>query len=67
MLIVVVLFERKVRVCRRVGSLASPGLWSDSLWPLPLQCRVMDQHKLSRDQWEDRIQVWHAEHRGMLK
>uniref|UniRef100_A0A6I8P2I0 Ezrin n=1 Tax=Ornithorhynchus anatinus TaxID=9258 RepID=A0A6I8P2I0_ORNAN len=29
--------------------------------------RVMDQHKLSRDQWEDRIQVWHAEHRGMLK
>ncbi|KAG5205725.1 hypothetical protein JEQ12_018975 [Ovis aries] len=29
--------------------------------------RVMDQHKLTRDQWEDRIQVWHAEHRGMLK
>ena len=35
--------------------------------PLPLQSRVMDQHKLTRDQWEDRIQVWHAEHRGMLK
>uniref|UniRef100_A0A8C9EVQ9 Ezrin n=1 Tax=Pavo cristatus TaxID=9049 RepID=A0A8C9EVQ9_PAVCR len=29
--------------------------------------RVMDQHKLSRDQWEERIQVWHAEHSGMLK
>uniref|UniRef100_G3T3I0 Ezrin n=1 Tax=Loxodonta africana TaxID=9785 RepID=G3T3I0_LOXAF len=29
--------------------------------------RVMDQHKLTRDQWEDRIQVWHAEHRGMLR
>ncbi|KAM5228764.1 ezrin [Ctenodactylus gundi] len=29
--------------------------------------RVMDQHKLTRDQWEDRIQVWHTEHRGMLK
>uniref|UniRef100_G1P9M5 FERM domain-containing protein n=1 Tax=Myotis lucifugus TaxID=59463 RepID=G1P9M5_MYOLU len=29
--------------------------------------RVMDQHKLTRDQWEDRVQVWHAEHRGMLK
>uniref|UniRef100_G1NWP5 Ezrin n=1 Tax=Myotis lucifugus TaxID=59463 RepID=G1NWP5_MYOLU len=26
--------------------------------------RVMDQHKLTRDQWEDRIQVWHAENRG---
>ncbi|XP_071405337.1 ezrin isoform X2 [Pithys albifrons albifrons] len=29
--------------------------------------RVMDQHKLSREQWEERIQVWHAEHSGMLK
>ncbi|XP_043074843.1 ezrin-like isoform X2 [Puntigrus tetrazona] len=29
--------------------------------------RVLDQHKLSRDQWEERIQVWHEEHRGMLK
>ncbi|KAM3932281.1 ezrin [Leptodactylus fuscus] len=29
--------------------------------------RVLDQHKLSRDQWEERIQVWHSEHRGMLK
>ncbi|EPQ09309.1 Ezrin [Myotis brandtii] len=29
--------------------------------------RVMDQHTLTRDQWEDWIQVWHAEHRGMLK
>ncbi|XP_068087791.1 ezrin [Hyperolius riggenbachi] len=29
--------------------------------------RVLDQHKLSREQWEERIQVWHSEHRGMLK
>ncbi|CAH2250683.1 ezrin isoform X1 [Pelobates cultripes] len=29
--------------------------------------RVLDQHKLSRDQWEERIEVWHTEHRGMLK
>ncbi|XP_025057775.1 ezrin isoform X2 [Alligator sinensis] len=29
--------------------------------------RVMDQHKLSRDQCEERIQVWHSEHGGMLK
>ncbi|XP_060947095.1 ezrin b [Limanda limanda] len=29
--------------------------------------RVLDQHKLSREQWEERIQVWHEEHGGMLK
>ncbi|XP_063773529.1 ezrin [Pseudophryne corroboree] len=29
--------------------------------------RVLDQHKLSREQWEERIEVWHSEHRGMLK
>ncbi|NP_001087392.1 ezrin L homeolog [Xenopus laevis] len=32
-----------------------------------LQQRVLDQHKLSREQWEERIEVWHSEHRGMLK
>uniref|UniRef100_A0A8C2I111 Ezrin b n=1 Tax=Cyprinus carpio TaxID=7962 RepID=A0A8C2I111_CYPCA len=41
-----------------------PGyLTSDRLLPQ----RVLDQHKLSRDQWEERIQVWHEEHHGMLK
>uniref|UniRef100_A0A671VE51 Ezrin b n=1 Tax=Sparus aurata TaxID=8175 RepID=A0A671VE51_SPAAU len=29
--------------------------------------RVLEQHKLSREQWEERIQVWHEEHGGMLK
>ncbi|KAM8945553.1 ezrin [Pelodytes ibericus] len=29
--------------------------------------RVLDQHKLSKEQWEERIEVWHTEHRGMLK
>ncbi|XP_069016816.1 ezrin a [Embiotoca jacksoni] len=29
--------------------------------------RVMEQHKLSKDQWEERIQVWHNEHGSMLK
>ncbi|XP_017267487.1 ezrin b isoform X3 [Kryptolebias marmoratus] len=29
--------------------------------------RVMEQHKLSKEQWEERIQVWHEEHSGMLK
>ena len=27
----------------------------------------MDQHNLSRDQWEERISTWHAEHGGMLR
>lgn len=27
--------------------------------------RVMDQHKLTRDQWEERITNWWAEHKGM--
>ncbi|KAG1964782.1 ezrin b [Pimephales promelas] len=41
-----------------------PGyLTSDRLLPQ----RVLDQHKLSREQWEERIQVWHEEHGGMLK
>uniref|UniRef100_A0A673YMN9 Ezrin a n=1 Tax=Salmo trutta TaxID=8032 RepID=A0A673YMN9_SALTR len=29
--------------------------------------RVLDQHKLSKEQWEQRIQTWHEEHRAMLK
>ncbi|MED6273709.1 hypothetical protein CHARACLAT_009232 [Characodon lateralis] len=29
--------------------------------------RVLDQHKLSMEQWEERIQVWHEEHKSMLK
>ncbi|XP_037606908.1 ezrin b [Sebastes umbrosus] len=32
-----------------------------------LPTRVQEQHKLSREQWEERIQVWHEEHRSMLK
>ncbi|XP_061752568.1 moesin a isoform X2 [Nerophis ophidion] len=29
--------------------------------------RVLDQHKLSKEQWEERIQVWHEEHKGMMR
>ncbi|KAI4799179.1 hypothetical protein KUCAC02_017851 [Chaenocephalus aceratus] len=29
--------------------------------------RVLEQHKLTKQQWEERIQVWHQEHRSMLK
>uniref|UniRef100_A0A665TZW6 Radixin-like n=1 Tax=Echeneis naucrates TaxID=173247 RepID=A0A665TZW6_ECHNA len=27
----------------------------------------LEQHKLTKEQWEDRIQTWHEEHRGMLR
>ena len=28
---------------------------------------VLEQHKLTKEQWEERIQNWHEEHRGMLR
>ncbi|XP_048054376.1 radixin-like [Megalobrama amblycephala] len=41
-----------------------PGyLTNDKLLPQ----RVLEQHKLTKEQWEDRIQMWHEEHRGMLR
>ncbi|XP_013871179.1 ezrin b isoform X2 [Austrofundulus limnaeus] len=45
--------------------------WSLPSCPTPLasssSTRVMEQHKLSKEQWEERIQVWHEEHSGMLR
>merc|ERR1711913_158232 len=42
----------------------TPGfLANDRLLPE----RVMAQHRLSRDEWEDRISTWYTEHRGMLR
>ncbi|XP_068186499.1 moesin a [Antennarius striatus] len=42
----------------------TPGyLSSEQLLPQ----RVLDQHKLNKDQWEERIQVWHEEHKGMMR
>ncbi|KAM3862181.1 radixin-like [Diretmus argenteus] len=38
-------------------------LASDRLLPQ----RVLEQHKLTKEKWEDRIQTWHEEHRGMLR
>ncbi|CAN0222792.1 unnamed protein product [Lampetra fluviatilis] len=32
-----------------------------------LPSRVLEQHKLSNAQWEERIQAWHSEHNGMLR
>jgi len=42
----------------------SPGfLANDRLLPE----RVMSQHRLSREEWEERITNWYMEHRGMLR
>ncbi|CAB1449616.1 unnamed protein product [Pleuronectes platessa] len=32
-----------------------------------LSNKVLKQHKLSKEQWQDRIQTWHQEHGSMLK
>ncbi|KAJ8351330.1 hypothetical protein SKAU_G00228060 [Synaphobranchus kaupii] len=42
---------------------SSGYLSSDKLLPQ----RVLEQHKLNKEQWEERIQVWHEEHKGMLR
>lgn len=42
---------------------SSEMLTSDRLLPQ----RVYDQHKLSKDQWEDRIKSWWGEHKGMMR
>ncbi|XP_023148898.1 radixin isoform X2 [Amphiprion ocellaris] len=45
--------------------------WSLPSNPIPQESssltRVLEQHKLTKEQWEDRIQTWHEEHRGMLR
>ncbi|XP_017159261.1 radixin-like isoform X2 [Poecilia reticulata] len=45
--------------------------WSLPSSPAPQEnsflTRVLEQHKLTKEQWEDRIQTWHEEHKGMLR
>ncbi|XP_061660253.1 radixin isoform X2 [Syngnathoides biaculeatus] len=45
--------------------------WSLQFSQTPLESsfliRVLEQHKLTKEQWEDRIQTWHEEHRAMLR
>uniref|UniRef100_A0A8C1PRW2 Moesin b n=1 Tax=Cyprinus carpio TaxID=7962 RepID=A0A8C1PRW2_CYPCA len=41
-----------------------PGyLCKDKLLPQ----RVLEQHKLTKEQWEERIQVWHEQHKSMIR
>ncbi|XP_041930015.1 moesin b [Alosa pseudoharengus] len=41
-----------------------PGyLCRDKLLPQ----RVLEQHKLTKEQWEERIMVWHRQHKGVLR
>ncbi|GAA6105165.1 radixin isoform X1 [Tachysurus ichikawai] len=47
-----------------IKDIHKPGyLANDRLLPQ----RVLEQHKLTKEQWEERIQTWHEEHRGMLR
>ncbi|RUS89535.1 hypothetical protein EGW08_002723 [Elysia chlorotica] len=39
------------------------ALASDRLLPQ----RLYDQHRLSKDQWEERVKTWYAEHKGMIR
>ncbi|XP_035767347.1 moesin a isoform X2 [Neolamprologus brichardi] len=45
--------------------------WSSPFSPIQQESnsltRVLDQHKLNKEQWEERIQVWHEEHKGMMR
>ncbi|XP_076466543.1 moesin-like [Babylonia areolata] len=41
----------------------TPPISTDRLLPQ----RVFDQHKLSKDQWEERIKTWWGEHKGLVK
>jgi len=29
--------------------------------------RVVDQHKMSKEQWEERVVTWYSEHKGMMR
>lgn len=29
--------------------------------------RVLEQHNLNKSEWEERIQFWHQEHKGMMR
>ncbi|KAL8595099.1 hypothetical protein ACOMHN_019137 [Nucella lapillus] len=40
-----------------------PPITTDRLLPQ----RVFDQHKLSKEQWEERIKSWWGEHKGLVK
>ncbi|XP_060941663.1 moesin-like isoform X2 [Limanda limanda] len=45
--------------------------WSSPSSPIQQESssltRVLDQHKLNKEQWEERIQVWHEEHKSMMR
>merc|ERR1711963_1342409 len=43
--------------------MGNESLTNDRLLPQ----RVYDQHKLTKEQWEDRIRSWWAEHKAMMR
>ncbi|XP_017779442.1 PREDICTED: moesin/ezrin/radixin homolog 1 isoform X2 [Nicrophorus vespilloides] len=49
------------------GFLANDRLLPQSTLESTLSRRVLDQHKMSKEDWESSITTWWAEHRGMLR
>lgn len=41
--------------------------WKLLLYILIPSSRVLEQHKLTKEQWEDRIRVWHEQHKRMIR
>lgn len=63
-------FKREAAATKVLFTCKSEKKWK---WKLFSVCnwlfstRVLEQHKLNKDQWEERIRVWHDEHKGMLR
>lgn len=53
--------------CRSVRGLFLVEVLSGDVIVCVCVHRVLEQHKLTKEQWEERIQTWHEEHRGMLR
>lgn len=54
---------KQVNYRRRPEFCSAGYLLNDRLLPQ----RVMDQHKMTREAWEERIMNWWTEHRGMMR
>jgi len=30
-------------------------------------CRVLEQHSLSKEEWQEKVVNWHTEHKGLMR
>ena len=56
--------KKKKNACDSCNVLIGPTALTIIFW---LCFRVFDQHKMSKEQWEERITNWYAEHKGMMR